>query len=411
MPLSAPSMNAETPDLLTSVARSWAAASLRAARRVGAAAGEVLSSGARAFDQQTELGGLRRIMTGAERRTAEGTRIVTSPRATSAALVEIRNKANVYFLVRSNQLLLGIPSPLPQPFPLDTYLRRAYERNAYAALWAVEGLGRLLGESHLQAGNKAPAGLLCDHVGDALPEESLLMLHAGIGLAFAQRGLTGLTVHSSSSAFREIVAWFAAICRRNSRHGYLGAALESLGLVTRTFYKTLVPNVDRAITDTEPDLRSYFWHGVGRAIYFLPVNFLPCSTWETVVMCEREGPDEFSRLNLFAGVAWGMVMVNIQNPVILAELIVEPHGAQLLDNRGFCYGAASSLIMRQSTTPGAQLAQSFIDYYLGDGSGIDERILWETLIRHPGHEALTRIGPSLKAQRSLDRLFHYADLF
>jgi len=402
-------MNAETPDLLTSVARRWAAASLRAARRVGAAASEVLSSGARALDQQTEPAGLRRVLTGAERRTAEGTRIVTSPRATSAALVEIRNKANVYFLVRSNQLLLGIPSPLPQPFPLDTYLPRAYERNAYAALWAVEGLGRLLGESHLEAGNNAPAGLLCDDAGDTLPEESLLMLHAGIGLAFAQRALTGLTVNSPPSVFREIVASFAAMCRRNSRRGYLGAALESLGLVTRTFHGTLVPEVDRAIANTDPDLRGYFWHGVGRAIYFLPLNFLPCSTWETVVMCEREGPDEFSRLNLFAGVAWGMVMVNIQNPVIPAELIVKLHGAQLLHNRGFRYGAATSLIMRQSTTPSAQLAQSFIDYDLGDRSSIDERVLWGTLIRQPGTEALTHIGPSLKAQGSLDRLFRYTD--
>jgi hypothetical protein len=307
--------------------------------------------------------------------------------------------------------LLGIPSPLPRPFPLDTYLRRAYERNAYAALWAVEGLGRLLGESYLEAGNNAPAGLLCDDAGDALPEESLLMLHAGVGLAFAQRGLAGLAGHSSPSAFREVIAWFAAICRRNSMRGYLGAALESLGLVTRTFHRTLVPNVDRAIADTDPDLRGYFWHGVGRAIYFLPVNFLPCSTWETVVMCEREGFDELSRLNLFAGVAWGMVMVNIQNPVILADLIVKPHGSQLLDNRGFRYGVSSSLIMRQSTTPGAQLAQSFIDYDLGDRRSIDERLLWDTLIRHPGHEALTRVGPSLKAQRSLDRLFRYTDLF
>jgi len=411
MPLSVPSMNAETPDLLTSVARSWAAASLRAARRVGAAASEVLSSGAREFDQQTGPAGVRRVLMGVERRTEEGMRIVNSPRAASAALVEIRNKANVYFLVRSNQLLLGIPSPLPQPFPLDTYLRRAYERNPYAALWAVEGLGWLLGESHLEAGNDVPAGLLCDNAGDALPEESLLMLHAGIGLAFAQRGLAGLTVHSSPSVFRELIAWFARICRWNSRPGYLGAALESLGLVTRTLHRTLVPNLDRAITDTDPNLRGYFWHGVGRAIYFLPVNFPPCSTWETVVMCQREGLDEFSRLNLFAGVAWGMVMVNIQNPVILAELIVKPHGSQLLDNRGFRYGAASSLIMRQSTTPGAQLAQSFVDYYLRERSSSDERILWDTLIRRPGNEALTRIGPSLKAQRSLDRLFHYTDLF
>ena len=407
MPLAAPSMNAETPDFLTSVSRSWAAASLRAARRVGAAASEILSSGTTG----SELTGLRQAVIDAERRTEEGSRIITSPRAATAALIEIRNKANVYFLVRSNQLLLGIPSPLPQPFLLDTYLRRAYERNAYAALWAVEGLGRLLGESHLEAGNNASAGLLCDDAAGTLPEESLLMLHAGIGLAFAQRGLAGLAAHSSPSVFREVIAWFAAICQRNSMRDYLGAALESLGLVTRTFYRTLVPNVDRAITDTDPDLRGYFWHGVGRAIYFLPVNFLPCSTWETVVMCEREGPDEFSRLNLFAGVAWGMVMVNIQNPVILAELIVKPHGSQLLGNRGFRYGAASSLIMRESTTPGAQLAQSFIDYYLGDGSSSDERTLWDTLIRRPGHEALTRIGPSLKAQHSLDRLFRYTDLF
>jgi hypothetical protein len=187
----------------------------------------------------------------------------------------------------------------------------------------------------------------------------------------------------------------------------MGAAVESLGLVTRTFHASLVRDVDRAI-GSNPDLRGYFWHGVGRAIYFLPLNFLPCSTWETVLMCEREGVDELSRLNLFAGVAWGMVMVNIRKPEVLANLVVKPHGARLLGNRGFRNGVASSLIMRQDTTPDAPFIRSFINY--SDAlRRAEERKLWDTLIRYPGEEALERIGPTLKSRNLLDQIFQYAE--
>ena len=57
------------------------------------------------------------------------------------------------------------------------------------------------------------------------------MLHAGVGLAFAERLLEGVTPTTPGPAVRPVLRRFLALCRGNSRPGYVGAALESLGLV------------------------------------------------------------------------------------------------------------------------------------------------------------------------------------
>ncbi len=350
---------------------------------------------------------VRGAMAAAGRRLVTGIQIATSPAATLAALVEVKNKAEVYLLVRENSRVLRIPTLAPQPFPIQEYLRRAYARGAYPALWAVEGLGRLFGESQMEHAGDEVSGLLSGGV--ELPEKSLLMLHAGMGLAFAQRRLQSLDANASPEDMGEAVRWFSRTCRANSRPGYLGAAWESLGLVVRTFYGHLVDDIDRAIVEAAPELRSWFWHGVGRAIYFLPANFLPCSTWETLVSAEREAVDELSHANIIAGIAWGMVMVNLRDPDVLAELVVRPHGDELRGNDAFLQGAAASLVMRRETTPDA----AFLDSWLGYADRIrdeEERRLWDELIHSPGRKALVHRGPELKRRQALDELFHYAPL-
>ncbi len=349
----------------------------------------------------------RRAAATAERRLLAGIQIAASPRAALAALVEVRNKAEVYFLVRENSRALRVPTPAPQPFPLQEFLRRAYARGPYPALWAVEGLGRLFGESQMEHAGGEVSGLLSG--GIELPEKSLLMLHAGIGLAFAQWRLQRLDADFSPEDIHEVVRWFSRTCRANSRPGYLGAAWESLGLVVRTFYGRLVHDLDQAIVEAAPELRSWFWHGVGRAVYFLPVNFLPCSTWETLMRAEREAVDDLSHANVTSGIAWGMVMVNLRDPDVLAELVIGPHGAELRGNDAFLQGAAASLVMRRETTPDATFLDPWLDYADRTRDG-DEPWLWDELIRGPGREALVHLGPDLKRSDALDELFHYAPL-
>ena len=67
--------------------------------------------------------------------------------------------------------------------------------------------------------------------------------------------------------------------------------MEALGLVTRLRCPELVRIVDWRLSAIDPELVGYFWHGVGRGLYFLPLNALPCasSSWRAVGDGARRG--------------------------------------------------------------------------------------------------------------------------
>jgi hypothetical protein len=340
----------------------------------------------------------------------QGMRISMSPPAAGSALTEIKNKGEVYLLVRQNKRALGIPTPSLHPFPVATYLDRAYEREDYPALWAVEGLGHLFGESQLIAEEtSAETNLLGSTEAEGLAAKSMLMLHAGIGLAYAQRLLGELKPQPSDDEVLATTRRIFELCRQNSRPSHLGAAVESLGLVTRTFQSRLLSQVDRAVAELEPEWRGYFWHGVGRALYFLPLNFLPCSTWEVIEMGERESVDELSRHNLYAGIGWAMAMVNLRSPKVLTDLVIKPHGDKLLGNVWFQNGIASALVMREDTTPGTPLIKTFLDAN-GGSKDSELKARWETIVINPSRKALDTTGPALLAAGQIGRIFEYTEL-
>ena len=149
------------------------------------------------------------------------------------AWTELRDKGEVFCLVLDVAKLIGVPTD--PPFPLYELLGRAYGLGPFRALWAVEGLGHDYGDSFWEQG-VTPHGILDDERTSGLPDKSLTMLHAGIGLSFAQTCLNGVRTNTPDPELRRIVARILQLCRENSRPGYVGAAYESLGLVTRTFH-------------------------------------------------------------------------------------------------------------------------------------------------------------------------------
>src|SRR5215203_404779 len=183
-----------------------------------------------------------------------------------------------------------------------------------------------------------------------VPAGALTMLNAGIGLSFAQYRLGNTGSRTSPGELAGIVADVVRLCRDNARPGYLGAAWESLGLVTRTFHPDLVRSVDRALRAVAPEVLGYYWHGVGRAIFFAPINFLPGSDGYIFDMAAREAPDEPARLSALAGAAWAYGLVAQRDPEILASLVVAPYGEALERNGGFANGIASAMMTRYDTT-------------------------------------------------------------
>lgn len=323
--------------------------------------------------------------------------------AAGAALAELRSKAQVFCLVLDVNEKIGVPPPhSATPFPLLELVGRAYGLDDYSALWAVEGLGHAYGDSFWSRG-LTPEGILLPANAPDLPAKSLLMLHAGIGLSFAQHLLNGVGEAELDSRVAEIVR----LCRGSSRPGAVGAAYESLGLVTRTFHAGLVPAVDRALARAAPELRGFYWHGVGRALYFLPVNFLPYSAGQVFAAARAEAPDAESRLSAVAGAAWAYALVGQRDPAILAELVVRPYGDELAGDGGFANGIASSTVMRLDTTPEADFLHRFFAYRPAEPA-VARR--WDLLVRRPGEDAIHRFHPVLKERGLLGEVFRYQDL-
>lgn len=339
-------------------------------------------------------------------RTTETLRLALSGTSLLRSGEELLNKGQIFTLVPAVSGLIGVPEK--GPLNLPELVARSYCLGAFLSLWAIEGLGHDYGDSFWEQGI-VPSGILSPAATSGLPSGSLPMLHAGIGLSFAQTKLTGLDWNAPAEEIGRLVAEIIALDRDNSLPGYAGAAYESLGLVSRTLHPTMVPTVDRAVRAAAPEQRGYFWHGVGRALYFWVFNFLPCSDWQIFQMARREAPDEEAFLNAWAGAAWGYTLVNQRQPQVMAELLIEQHGEELARNGGFANGVASSIMMRYDTTPGAPFIDAFIQYR---PAGADRRFtaLWDRLVRVPAETALADYYPVIKQQARVGDIFQYRDL-
>lgn len=322
---------------------------------------------------------------------------------TFVAWRELRNKVDVYQLVRSVEKKLKLPRE--GDFNLAEFVDSAYDLGPFPALWAVEGLGHDYADAARERGDELTDLLRGDHI-EGLPRKSLLMLHAGIGLSFAQRPMESLNAKSSDEEISSVVSEFVRLCRENSEPGYVGAAIESLGLVTRTFHWELVPAVDRALVASGPEAQGYFWHGVGRAVYFLLVNFLPYRDpiWRAVEMGREEAPHAVARQNLMAGTAWALTLVNMRHPEVMATFLDE-HGDELWEDRSaFQNGVQSSVIMRFDTSPDDPYVEPFRDFQPPE-SKVRLVEQWKQLIEVPIEAGLDRLYPVLKERMRLDEIF------
>src|SRR5262249_11421336 len=173
-------------------------------------------------------------------------------------------------------------------------------------------------------------------------------LHAGMGLSFANRLLETIKPGSPGGRVREVLGQFVELCKENSTNGYQGAAYESLGLVARNLYPHMVRSIDQQLSAIHGDLVGYFWHGVGRAIYFAPTNFWPDgrSPDRGVEMALRVSPHEVARLNSLAGLTWALTLVNIRQPEIMQSLL-KRQGRLLNEDGAFSNGLSSAIIIWQ----------------------------------------------------------------
>jgi hypothetical protein len=314
----------------------------------------------------------------------------------------LRNTYGVINLVNQASAMLNLP---PGPIDLGMAIDRAYSFGQYSPLWLVEGLGESYADRNWS--DVAPVrSLLTEGQGARLPEKSLLMMHAGIGISFAQRIMRQLTPVSSDSQVADALRRFIDLVRTNSRPGYEGPALESLGLVARTWYSQVVRCIDRVLWTIDRNALEFFWHGVGRSAYFTPLNLLPgTSAFQGVV---TEAPHELALLSATAGATWAFTLVNIREPEVLFHLVAK-NAQSLSANDAFTNGMISTVMMANDMIPGDPYTTALCEYTPAQADPAALRN-WDTLVRIPCRQATTAIFPVLQQSGRLGEVFRYQNL-
>ena len=273
---------------------------------------------------------------------------------------QARNKRYIFTLVRNNPEALGIP-PTGE-FDLGQMLEHAYSFGDFENIWTVEGLGHVYTQRtwllHWNLSEDAH-GILTGVSASVLPDKSLTMMHAGLGLGFAESLLKRLTPVSSYREVERVLNLFITLCNNNSRNGYVGCALESLGLVTRCFNYQLVERVQAVLQGIDPVAWDFFWRGAGRALYFSPGHILDplYSAW---IAAEQEAPDPRARKSLKAGIAWAANLVDMRTPAIFENLI-RIHGSGPENEGAISHGVAASTTMAVDITPNHPVVKRYLE--------------------------------------------------
>lgn len=330
---------------------------------------------------------------------------LVSRRDAPGASQEFANKLRIILLVTHVHAELGLNSKTVDP--LGVLVDKVADMSTFPRVWATEGLGNWFGDVAMDKAGDGPdpTGLLTDPQYDSLPPWSMTMLHAGIGMSFGKAILKKLEPSSPPETIRTQLVRFGRLCRDSSRPGYAGAALESLGLATRTLYPNLLRVLDNEMPAVDKELQSYYWHGAGRAMYFEPAGWLPSvnAPWRVIRRLDQEAPHDLARRNILSGIGWALSVVNMQHPIVM-ETFLRHHAPLARVEDAFTNGLVSSLMMRYDTTRDDAHISPYIHHEPADP---ELASAWRTLITDPCEHALRETYGELMRTASLEELFHY----
>jgi len=294
---------------------------------------------------------------------------------------EFRNKMESFLAFEYADLNLGFPEePIPS---LQKLIARAETLKNPARVFATEGIAYRLAKSDLE--RNSTSGCLasfqdCADFGPGI----LVLLHAGLGLALAESVVSSMD--ERESACSQLVEQFSKLCQQTALPSYEGVAFEALGFIAQALYPSLIEKIDQCLSANE-DLLAYFWHGVGRGIYFAPENISPfrSAPWRAVDMYLRQTPHELARQNAMAGLAWALIATNLSQPEIVASFL-KHHAMEVRANIGFVSGVASAVIFWREVCPDEARLETLLRY---DPATIGlARDVWNQYVRGPWEDTL-----------------------
>lgn len=314
--------------------------------------------------------------------------------------IELRNKLEAFTLFEHVDMELSLPVFTDQS--LAALARQAETLGPYFSVWATEGIGHYYADSHLSS-NKSVSSLLQPAKDNGLSASAMVPLHAGIGLALAESVLAkidGKTADQVSDQLRD----FVSLCRSTVHPEYLEIIYEALGLATRNLYPHLLSMMQTCLSALSEELPEYFWHGVGRALYFSPSTlFSRDAPGKGFDMCMTEPTNDLARRNAVAGFAWALTLVNIRQPKIIAEFL-RRHGSTMVEQEAFVNGVRSALIIWTKSSSNAHDLNRLKNYQ-GDKTTPDLSHVWNSYIGEACRDASLYCGSD--ENKHLGKLFRY----
>jgi hypothetical protein len=287
---------------------------------------------------------------------------------------------------------------------LDAMVRRALALTNYQKIWALEGV------SHYYTGAVSATGPVTSMLlNPALPDCAMVPLHAGMGTSFAGQVLSKLGNQPSKDSLRDAMERFFDLCRANARPGWFENAIEPMGLAVRSLHPHLLAPVSDVIGEIDRDAQHLFWHGVGRSLYFVPMNFITFggSHERALRTAIAEAPTLEDRNNAVAGLVWAVTLVNIRHPAVLKNLL--RMGAAIKMPGAVKNGIVSALMIWKYMVPEDK---EFLPPYsrLAAGKAQDAQ-LWNDFVVAASTHAFAGVFPALAEQRRIANVFQYQEAF
>ncbi len=315
---------------------------------------------------------------------------------------ELGNKLEVFEIFRYAEAQARAAG---RDVPLAALVERALDSLPYRRVWTLEGLGYGLAEGRA-AGLAGPRGwLAADSSG--LPAASLIALHCGIGMSLARRLLAAGARAPAADLRRELAAYVTG-CRELARPGHAPALLEVLGFIAGLQFTRRAGAVARELARLDEEAHACFWHGLGRALYFLPRHAPPWAgaPRRLLAAVTRRAPLGEGQENVLAGLAWAVTLVNLRHPQVLEEFLIG-QAPWVAASPGLAHGIGSAVFVWHDCAPHDPYLASWRRHRPARQSGALAS-LWERQVSGPAELALAR-GPDRSGRAAdLGGLFRVA---
>ena len=176
--------------------------------------------------------------------------------------------------------------------------------------WLLEGIG------YAAAGQQTETLIWSE-----IPAYAHMPLHCGAGIALSDQILRDLDKTDDARATQQLLD-FRKACFSFAEPNWVDAVFEGLGLCTQIFHPQLRKRVGDLLKAADQPSYELFRHGVGRALYFAPLNFIPFTREVERGLTEcRKSAAEGGPGNIFAGFMWAVTLVNLRTPEIYGRYL------------------------------------------------------------------------------------------